>query len=151
MQNNNKALVSALALAMFALVLVVPMSASAKGGQYILRYVEKPPVQKAPTAVTQGTTVIKVASVDTGPATTLNNTNNAGSVAGVSDSNFNGNNNNNGNNSNLSANASNSGYSFMPDTLLEWMFLFIMIFIGVKLYRKVTITEAEKNAPLKKA
>ncbi|MCX6747601.1 MAG: hypothetical protein NTW98_01470 [Candidatus Nomurabacteria bacterium] len=148
MQNNK--MVLGLVLAMFVLVMA-PNSASAKvvggGGQYLLvsegyvAPVNPTPVQTvakkpAPGVVTQGATTKKVASVSTKGASTTTET---GEVRGVSDS------------SNLSANASSSGISFMPDTLLEWIFLFILILLGVKLWRNATVTEKEKHAPLKHA
>lgn len=91
----------------------------------------------APVATTGVSKVATVASVTTKPVTASNE---KGSVAGTSDS-----------NSNLSANAVSSGASFIPDTLLEWVFLFILILLGVKLWRSATVTEKEKNAPLKHA
>ena len=52
-------------------------------------------------------------------------------------------------NSSLSANSLSSG--FMPSSLLGWIFLLILIYLAVTLWRKVYVTDAEKNKPLKHA
>ncbi|MDQ3075721.1 MAG: hypothetical protein M3Q34_01160 [bacterium] len=147
--NNNKKIIGALVLAMFTFA-VSPSGAFAGGGFYMLEsedprtiaptIVTPPPAKAPPTVVTKAPSQKKVAvaTVNTKGATVVGET---GAVAGAS---------NNANN-NLSANASSSGISFMPDTLLEWIFLFILILLGVKLWRSSTITEKEKNAPLKHA
>lgn len=100
------------------------------------------PPAPTPTVSTKPVTQKPVATVVTKGATPITNTNtvNTGQVSGSSTS-------------NLSANALSSGssFSFMPDTLLEWLFLFILILLAVKLYRNATITKEEKNAPLKHA
>lgn len=54
-------------------------------------------------------------------------------------------------NLNLSASAGSSKFSFMPNTLLGWLLLFAVIFLAVILWRKIYVTDAEKNKPLKHA
>lgn len=136
-KNNNLIVSLAGLLALFVFV-ALPQAASAKvvggGGQYFL-ISEAPvvsnsaPVQTTPTVTTQGV------KTNTNQGT---NTNQSGQVQGASDS-------------RLGANAISSGSSFMPDTFLEWVFLFILILLGVKLWRNATITDKEKHAPLKHA
>lgn len=58
---------------------------------------------------------------------------------------------NDSNNSNLSASAFLSGASFMPKTLLEWVFLWIFILLAIVLWRKLYVTDEKRNAPLKHA
>ncbi len=87
-----------------------------------------------------------VAKATTKPATAftggnLANLNSSNSTTSNSDS----------KNSSLSANVASSGFSFMPNTFLEWLFLSIMILIGVILFRKLWVTKAEEHAPLKHA
>lgn len=98
------------------------------------------PTTPTPTVSTKPVVKKPVATVVTKGATPLTNTASVGQVSGSSTS-------------NLSANALSSGssFSFMPDTLLEWIFLFILILLAVKLYRNATITKEEKHAPLKHA
>lgn len=98
------------------------------------------PTTPNPTVSTKPVVRKPVATVVTKGATPLTNTASTGQVSGSSTS-------------NLSANALSSGssFSFMPDTLLEWIFLFILILLAVKLYRNATMTKEEKNAPLKHA
>ena len=55
------------------------------------------------------------------------------------------------NNSFFSASALNGGNSFMPSTVIGWLMLFVLIFLSVLLFRKLWITEADKNKPLKHA
>lgn len=54
-------------------------------------------------------------------------------------------------NSNLGANASSSTRTFMPSTILGWLILFALILLSVMLFRKLWVTEADKNQPLKHA
>jgi len=53
--------------------------------------------------------------------------------------------------SNLSANVSSSSNNFMPSTILGWLILFALILASVALFRKLWVTEADKNKPLKHA
>jgi hypothetical protein len=55
------------------------------------------------------------------------------------------------NNSSFSASALNGGNSFMPSTVIGWLMLFVLVFLSVLLFRKLWITEADKNTPLKHA
>lgn len=41
--------------------------------------------------------------------------------------------------------------TFMPNTLLGWIFLFVAILLLIKLWRKLYVTDQERNAPLKHA
>lgn len=41
--------------------------------------------------------------------------------------------------------------TFMPNTLLGWIFLFIAVLLLIKLWRKLYVTDQERNAPLKHA
>lgn len=52
---------------------------------------------------------------------------------------------------NQSANVLSSDSNFLPNTLLEWLFLAFLVFLVVVIWRKVTRTDAEKHAPLKHA
>jgi hypothetical protein len=97
----------------------------------------------APVAVgsVQGANTTRVATVkptvrktvnttaSTKPATVAKTTN-SGTVSGVTTS--------NNNTVDLSASAANSGSGFMPDTLIEWLILVVLIFFGIKLFRKMT-------------
>lgn len=56
-----------------------------------------------------------------------------------------------GENDNLSANASSSNFNFMPSTILGWLVLFILIYLSILLFRKLWVTEDDKNKPLKHA
>lgn len=74
---------------------------------------------------------------------------NNGSVYGASTDEYNG-----GGNEyygNQSANVLSSGSSFLPNTLFQWLVLAFLVFLAVVIWRKVTRTDAEKNAPLKHA
>ncbi|MCB1713062.1 MAG: hypothetical protein KDH96_11480 [Candidatus Riesia sp.] len=51
--------------------------------------------------------------------------------------------------SNLGASAGNASGSFMPDTLLEWLLLIVLIFVGIKLFRK--LNDDGRQVELKKA
>ena len=51
----------------------------------------------------------------------------------------------------LSASANKSGNGFLPDTLLEWLLFIVLLFLFVKLFRKIWTSEKEKNAELKHA
>jgi len=51
----------------------------------------------------------------------------------------------------LAANAIFGTNAFMPSSLLQWIFFFILILLGVILWRKLYVTEEEKNVPLKHA
>ena len=44
------------------------------------------------------------------------------------------------------------GYnSFMPSSLIQWIFFFILILLGVILWRRLYVSEEKKNLPLKHA
>lgn len=92
--------------------------------------------------VSGGTRVASKASAVTKNATPANSSTN---LANLSDDSSDG--------SNLTANASasGSGFRFMPDTLLEWLFLCAFILLGVALWRKIYVTDKEAHAPLKHA
>lgn len=92
------------------------------------------------TTVSGGTRVTSRASAVTKSATPASNTT---SVANMSDDSR--------DSSNLTANASGSGYRFMPDTFLEWLFLCAFILLAVALWRKIYVTDKEAHAPLKHA
>lgn len=70
-------------------------------------------------------------TASTRPATVAKTTN-SGTVSGVSTVS------NSNNTVDLSASAANSGSGFMPDTLIEWLILVVLIFFGIKLFRKMT-------------
>lgn len=55
------------------------------------------------------------------------------------------------NKNNLSANVSSSGIRFLPDTIIKWIFFFILILLSVHLWRKIYVTDKERNTPLKHA
>ncbi len=95
-------------------------------------------------ASTGGSNVSKTTAV-TKKANLAKSSTNAGTVAGASTSN--GTNNGNG----LTAGAGNANASFVPDTLVGWMTLCVLVMLGVILFRKLWVTEQEKNAPLKHA
>ena len=59
--------------------------------------------------------------------------------------------NDNDSNTNLTANASNSVKSFMPNSFLGWLMLFVLIFLGVLIFRRLWVTDREVNQPLKHA
>ena len=88
-------------------------------------------VQGANTVVAKPTVKKTVATTaSTKPATVAKATN-SGAVSGVSTT-------ANNNTVDLSASAANSGSGFMPDTLIEWLILVVLIFFGIKLFRKMT-------------
>jgi hypothetical protein len=86
-----------------------------------------------------------VAKATTKPATAFT----GGNLANLNS--VNSTNSKNSTDSSLSANVASSGFSFMPNTFLEWLFLSIMILLGVILFRKLWVTEADKHTPLKHA
>lgn len=49
----------------------------------------------------------------------------------------------------LSANTFFSTGGFMPTTFLQWIVLFILVLLCVYLWRKIYVTDAERNTPLK--
>ena len=49
----------------------------------------------------------------------------------------------------LTANSFFATGGFMPNTFLQWIILFILVLLCVYLWRKITVTEQEKNKPLK--
>lgn len=59
--------------------------------------------------------------------------------------------NDNDSNTKLTASASSSVEGFMPDSFLGWLMLFVLVFLGVLLFRKLWVTEREINQPLKHA
>ncbi|MBS3904053.1 MAG: hypothetical protein KGZ39_01850, partial [Simkania sp.] len=87
-------------------------------------------VQGASTVVAKPTAKKTVnTTASTKPATVAKSTN-SGTVSGASTT---------ANNTvDLSASAAKSGNSFMPDTLIEWLILVVLIFFGIKLFRKMT-------------
>jgi len=91
--------------------------------------------------VSGGTRVASKASAVTKSATPANSSTSLANLSNETDS------------SNLTANASASGSSFrfMPDTLLEWLFLCAFILLAVALWRKIYVTDKEAHAPLKHA
>jgi hypothetical protein len=110
---------NALTLNVLGAVAVAPTTVGTVQGASTVRTVSaKPTVRKtvATTASTKPATVAK--------------TTNSGTVSGASTS--------NNNTVDLSASAANSGNSFMPDTLIEWLILVVLIFFGIKLFRKMT-------------
>ena len=53
---------------------------------------------------------------------------------------------------NLSANVSSAGkFRFLPDTIIKWIFFIVLIFLAVVLWRKIYVTDKERNVPLKHA
>ncbi|MFM7088908.1 MAG: hypothetical protein ACKOW9_05275 [Candidatus Paceibacterota bacterium] len=77
----------------------------------------------------------KVSTASTKPAIVAKASTTSGAVAGSTISN---------NTLDMSASAINANNSFMPDTLIEWLILVVLIFIGIKLFRKMG---EENNAP----
>lgn len=59
--------------------------------------------------------------------------------------------NDNDSNTKLTASVSSSVKGFMPDSFLGWLMLFVLVFLGVLLFRKLWVTEREINQPLKHA
>lgn len=53
--------------------------------------------------------------------------------------------------SSLVAGAIFAGDDLMPDSLLGWIFLFVFILLAVSLWRKLYVTDKERNTPLKHA
>jgi hypothetical protein len=51
----------------------------------------------------------------------------------------------------LAANAIFGDGSFLPNTLAEWLLLAILILLAVVLWRRIWVTDAQRNAPLKHA
>jgi hypothetical protein len=139
-KNNNliASVFGLLALFVFALS---PKFASAQGGFYMLEASAPVTVQQAkpaPTVVTQAPTKKKVAAARVTTQAATQTFESTGDVLGASDS--------------LSANAlSSTGAGLLPHTLLGWLLLCILILLAVKLWRAITVTEKEKNAPLKHA
>ncbi|MFN4181326.1 MAG: hypothetical protein ACK4FA_01340 [Candidatus Paceibacteria bacterium] len=70
----------------------------------------------------------KVSTASTKQAT-VSKASTTGSVAGSTTSN---------NTVDMSANVVNANNSFMPDTLIEWLILVVLIFIGIKMFRKMS-------------
>lgn len=58
---------------------------------------------------------------------------------------------NDSSNTKLTASAGNSVKSFMPNSFLGWLMLFVLVFLGVLLFRKLWVTDREMNQPLKHA
>lgn len=101
------------------------------------------------------TNVSRVNTVNTSVTNrTVTNTNN--NTAGTNNSSTS-QSNNNGNNSNgnqvgsLAAGAIFGSNAFLPSSLLQWIFFIILILLAIVLWRKLYISEEEKNKPLKHA
>lgn len=53
---------------------------------------------------------------------------------------------------NLGANViSSQKFRFLPDTIIKWLFFIVLIFLSVFLWRKIYVTDKERNVPLKHA
>ncbi len=94
-------------------------------------------VQGASTVNTKGNGN-KVSTASTKPATVAK-ASTTGSVAGTTTT-------SNTSSVDLSANALNANNSFMPDTLIEWLILVVLIFVGIKLFRKMSEGGEVKHA-----